>query len=148
MWIILICYPNTQKPHISCLFFLSLFLPSSLQLSFFSSLAPSLPFFFLPSFHRDILSTDYSPNSCNSWDRTRPKGKSRGTQSGLPCRWQGPDCLGYHLLPPKGRINRKLELGLEWGLQPRHSNMGAGHSNWWRNCWTKYHPVQSFKSDI
>lgn len=43
----------------------------------------------------------------------------------LPCEWQETDHLSHDLMIPRVHVSRKLELGMEMGLEPRHSDMAV-----------------------
>lgn len=52
----------------------------------------------------------------------------------------GGSYLNHHLLLLM-HIKTKVELGIEPGLEHRHSNMECGHFRWHINCSTKVHAL-------
>lgn len=53
---------------------------------------------------------------------------------GVPYEWQEPNYFCQHVLRSRMCLSRKLESGVEPGLEPRHSSMGYGHPKQWLNC--------------
>lgn len=59
-----------------------------------------------------------SPNAYNKTEARRDQSQEPGTQCGLLREWQGLPYLSHHLLPSRVHTNSKLELGVDWDLEP------------------------------
>lgn len=72
--------------------------------------------------------------TCSQWlGLDEVEARSPEIHLGHPYGWQAPTHLSCNLVPPRVCISRRLELGVEPALEPRNSNMGCRHPNWWLN---------------